>query len=189
MLRKFILLGIFTGGCASLPVFYELNPRAVERWYASLTEETSPAPVQQASQTSRPALARAGAAEPLPGRKVRVGSDASGHFTAEFKFNGHGMPAMVDTGATYVALNRSMARRIGIAPPQDAFIHEVRTANGVTKAATARIERIQIGRIAVEDAEALILDDRALDGALVGMSFLRRLSSFQMENGSLVLQQ
>lgn len=189
MLRKFILLGIFTGGCASLPVFHQLNPHAVERWYAALTRSDAEAPAARPVPVAAPTAVTAEAAQPLAGRKVRVTSDAGGHFTADFKLNGRNVRAMIDTGATYIALNRSAARRIGIALPQDAFIHDVKTANGVTKAAAARIERVEIGRISIENAEAVILDDKALDGVLIGMSFLKRLSGFNVQNGSLVLQQ
>lgn len=189
MLKKFVLLGIFTGGCASLPVFHQLNPHAVERWYAALTRSDAEAPVTQPAPIAVPAVATVETAQPLVGRKVRVASDAGGHFIADFKLNGRNVRAMIDTGATYIALNRSAARRVGIAPPQDAFIHDVRTANGVAKAAAARIEHVQIGRISIEGAEALILDDKALDGVLIGMSFLKRLSGFNVQNGSMVLQQ
>lgn len=34
-----------------------------------------------------------------------------------------------------------------------------------------------------------MLEDAALDGTLVGMSFLNRLSKFQVENGALLLVQ
>lgn len=189
MLRKFILLGIFTGGCASLPVFHQLNPHAVERWYAALTRSDAVAPAVQPVAIAAAAAETAEAAQPLAGRRVRVASDAGGHFIADFKLNGRNVRAMIDTGATYIALNRSAARRVGIAAPQEAFIHDVKTANGVVKAAAARIERVQIGRISVEGAEALILDDKALDGVLIGMSFLKRLSGFNVQNGSMVLQQ
>ena len=62
-------------------------------------------------------------------------------------------------------------------------------ANGITRAAGIVIERIQIGRIMVEDVQAAVLDDDALDGTLVGMSFLNRLSKFHVENGALLLVQ
>ena len=95
----------------------------------------------------------------------------------------------MDTGATMVAINRSTARRIGISLSPGDFRHEVQTANGATKAAAAVIDRIQIGRITLQNVEAAVLDDAALDGALVGMSFLKRLSKFEMQDGALLMQQ
>ena len=37
-----------------------------------------------------------------------------GHFVGDFRFNGRRIEALVDTGATAVALNLSTARRIGV---------------------------------------------------------------------------
>ena len=69
------------------------------------------------------------------------------------------------------------------------FKYTVRTANGETRAAGVTIERLQIGRILVEDVEAVVLDDKALDGTLIGVSFLKRLAKYQVENGALLLVQ
>ena len=50
----------------------------------------------------------------------------------------------------------------------------------------AMIERLQIGRILVENVEAIVLDDKALARTLIGMSFLNRLGKYQVENGALL---
>jgi aspartyl protease family protein len=51
------------------------------------------------------------------------------------------------------------------------------------------IDRIEIGRVHVENIEAVVLDDKALSGTLIGMSFLKRLDRFEVENGALLLVQ
>ena len=51
------------------------------------------------------------------------------------------------------------------------------------------IDRLQIGRISVEDVEAVVLDDSALSGTLIGVSFLNRLAKYQVEDGALLLVQ
>jgi aspartyl protease family protein len=35
----------------------------------------------------------------------------------------------------------------------------------------------------------VVLEDSALAGTLVGMSFLKRLSKYEVENGAMILQQ
>ena len=129
------------------------------------------------------------ATEVLLGRKVRIAADPRGHFNADFKLNGRSIDAMVDTGATLVAINLSTARRIGIQLTPGDFKYTVNTANGKTRAASATIERLQIGRILVENVDAVVLDDKALDGTLIGVSFLKRLAKYQVENGALLLVQ
>jgi aspartyl protease family protein len=48
---------------------------------------------------------------------------------------------------------------------------------------------MQIGRIAVDHVQALVLEDGLLKDTLVGMSFLNRLEKFQIADGSLLLSQ
>ena len=43
------------------------------------------------------------------------------------------------------------------------------------------IDNLQIGRISIESVQAIVLDDKALDGTLIGMSFLKRLDKFEVE--------
>jgi aspartyl protease family protein len=96
---------------------------------------------------------------------------------------------MIDTGATVVAINVTTARRIGIVLTPSDFTYAVTTANGKAKAATATIDAIQIGKIYVDKVPAVVLEDSALSGTLVGMSFLKRLSKYEVENGAMILQQ
>ncbi|WP_318528240.1 TIGR02281 family clan AA aspartic protease [Mesorhizobium sp. ZC-5] len=187
-MRNFVILGMAVAASVAIPMAYQSDPKAFHRLLApseeAATEAAEPAPTLKVVATPVPA-----APEVLLGRKVKVSADERGHFVADFKLNGRAVEALVDTGATTVAINRSTARRIGISLDRDDFKYEVRTANGVTRAAGIVIERIQIGRIMVEDVQAAVLEDTALDGTLVGMSFLNRLSKFHVENGALLLVQ
>lgn len=187
MLRKLLLVGVFAGSSASVPILYQANPEAFHRFVenvASSEPEAAPIEVAAVSAPSPSPVTEA----PL-GRKVRLQADERGHFTAEFRLNGRRVPAMVDTGATLVALNLSTARRIGLNLTADDFKYEVTTANGSTKAASASIERLQIGKIEVADVQAVVLEDSALNGTLIGISFLKHLGKYQVENGSLLLVQ
>jgi aspartyl protease family protein len=195
MLQKMILLGLFVGACGALPIVYEANSNLVDAVVAASTKQPETRYVQTDAGPLRTTLiaatpmAAAPAEQPLLGRKVLLKADDRGHYVADFRLNGRAVTALVDTGATTVAINRSTARRIGISLTNSDFKYPVQTANGATKAAVAVIDRIDIGRITLEDVEAAVLDDRALDGTLVGMSFLKRLSKFQTQNGDLILQQ
>ena len=84
---------------------------------------------------------------------------------------------------------RSTNPRLGINVSPADFIYEVNTANGKAKVAPAMIREIEIGRVRVRDVEAAVLDDRALDGTLLGMTFLKRLESFSVTDGDLILKQ
>jgi aspartyl protease family protein len=187
MLRKLLMVGIVAGSSASIPILYQSNPQGFQDLLQSAVQG-SEAPKKKLSS---PIVVKAvePVQETLAGRKVRVRADATGHFLADFKLNGRSVGAMVDTGATLVAINQSTARRIGISLTAGDFKYQVSTANGNARAAGVTIDSLQIGRIAVEDVQAVVLEDQALDGALIGMSFLKQLSKFQVEDGSLLLVQ
>ena len=99
------------------------------------------------------------------------------------------MTGLIDTGATMVAINMSTARQIGIKLGNADFRGSAETANGRTRAAFVTINRLEIGRISVDNVEAAVLDDKALSGTLIGMTFLNRLRRYQVENGALLLEQ
>ena len=120
-------------------------------------------------------------------RSAVIGSDANGHFTGLFSINGRKEEGMVDTGASMVALNVTTAQRIGIDKADLDFRYAVDTANGKARAAYIRLDRIEIGPVRIENVGAMVLEDKALSGTLIGMSFLKGLTSYKVENGRLHL--
>lgn len=187
MLRKLLLVGIFAGSSASVPILYQANPEAFHDIIRSaVSEQEEPQQTVASVNLARPA-------QPVPastlGRKVRLEADSRGHFTADFKFNGRRVQAVIDTGATLVAMNASTARRVGISITPADFKYTVETANGKAKAAAARIDSLQIGKIAIDDVDAIVLQDDALKDTLIGVSFLNRLNKYQVENGVLLMAQ
>ncbi len=187
MLRKLLIVGVSAGVSASVPIIYQANPDMFGVWLKSVFSEEAPDPQ---AVSAIPGLRLARAETPaLLGRKVLISSDNRGHFAADFKINGRPITALVDTGATLVALNESTARRVGVKLQPTDFRMRVTTANGEVKAAAVTIETLQIGRIAVDNVQAVVLEDKALGDTLIGMSFLKRLGKFSVEDGALLLVQ
>jgi len=184
MLRKLVIFGLFACLSAMLPGLYQRNADLVQD-VAGLVLGRDAAPALVAQQ--QVALVRE--RQPVSGRQVRIAADPRGHFTAGFRLNGRMLDAMIDTGAALVAINRSTAQRIGISLANADFRYAVNTANGKARAAGVVIDRLEIGRIDIGNVEAVVLEDSALDGILIGMSFLNRLSGYRVENGALVLEQ
>ncbi|MCX7303918.1 MAG: TIGR02281 family clan AA aspartic protease [Hyphomicrobiales bacterium] len=185
MLRRLIILIFFAVASAAIPFIYERNPElfeAVLRPSQAAPEIVAKAEIRTSQPSGLPT-------EVLLGRKVRIAADPYGHFKADFKLNGQAVGAMVDTGATLVAMNTSTARKVGIKIAAGDLKYTVKTANGEARAAGVIIAKLQIGRILVENVEAVVLDDRALEGTLIGVSFLKRLAKYQVENESLLLVQ
>ena len=103
--------------------------------------------------------------------------------------NGRSVPVLVDTGATYVSINDTTARRLGVAPQLDEYRYTVQTANGETTAALVTVARMQLGPIELRDVDTLVTRDGTLPVALLGMSFLGRLSKFEIADEQLTLKQ
>ena len=190
MLRKLVIVSAFVGTAASVPIVYQQNPKALQNLVRAVVEYDSSAPTaEETASVRRDTAPRPAAQVDLTGRKVRLAADDRGHFAGDFKLNGREIPAMIDTGATLVAINETIAKRACIVLAASDFKYEVDTANGKVRAAAARIDSLQVGRIYVTDVQAVVLEDKALSKALIGMSFLSRLDTYRVENGTLVLEQ
>ena len=120
---------------------------------------------------------------------IMLPEDGRGHFTANPLINGIQVESIIDTGASMIAMSQEDAGRIGVFPKPSEFTLTLSTAGGVVAAAPVKLRDVRLGGIYVRDIDAVVLPAGKLKGTLLGMSFLRRLSSFQVASGSLVLKQ
>ena len=125
---------------------------------------------------------------PSAGDIARIAADRNGHYASDIQVNGRTLSAIVDTGATLVALRYEDARALGIVFPGDRFDVGVRTANGTTQARRVRLRSIRLGAISLNDVDALVLGEGMLGTNLLGMSFLKRLSRYEVRGSTLVLE-
>jgi aspartyl protease family protein len=115
-------------------------------------------------------------------------SGSNGHYVTKANINNRSIAVLVDTGASAVALSYEDAEAVGLRPSSLTFNVPVNTANGIGKAARVILRKVEIDNVRVSDVDGLVLQRGALDGTLLGMSFLSRLRSFSVENGKLVLK-
>ncbi|WP_246520417.1 retropepsin-like aspartic protease family protein [Microvirga arabica] len=120
---------------------------------------------------------------------LSVQADSSGHFFVELTLEGRQVRMLVDTGASVVTLSYEDAQALVPRISKKDFTHKVQTANGIVEAAPVQIATIQVGDIVVREVEALILPPGRLRISLLGMTFLKRLSAFEISGGKLVLRQ
>ncbi|MEW5963525.1 MAG: TIGR02281 family clan AA aspartic protease [Pseudomonadota bacterium] len=122
-------------------------------------------------------------------RTVRIRQRGDGHFAARAEVNAAAiLTMMIDTGASTVVLKATDAQRVGIDTGALAFSIPVQTANGPTYAAATRLRSISIGGIEVRDVDALVAKPGSLNESLLGMSFLRRLRSYEISGEFLTLR-
>jgi aspartyl protease family protein len=119
---------------------------------------------------------------------VRIRRRGDGHFVARVEIDGAGVSMLVDTGASAVVLSPTDARRIGINVDGLTYTVPVNTANGSTYAAAVRLRRVAIGPISIGSVDALVARPGALNESLLGMTFLRRLKSYEFSGDFLTLR-
>lgn len=124
----------------------------------------------------------------LANRWVEIGPSKYGHFITRIKINGAKVAALIDTGASVVALSYEDAERAGLNPFRLKFDRKVSTANGITHAAEVTLDLVVVEGISVTNVDGMVMRKGAMRGTLLGMSFLRRLSGFRVERGTLYLE-
>ena len=123
------------------------------------------------------------------GRTVELKAGPHGHFYSSIRVNGRTVEAMVDTGASIVALTFEDAASAGIHVRDPEFTHRVSTANGVARVAIITLDSVAIDDITVRNVRAAVAERGKLSKTLLGMSFLGQLSRTEMSRGVLVLEE
>jgi aspartyl protease family protein len=113
----------------------------------------------------------------------RVGRD--GHFQVNTTINGAEIRTIFDTGASAIVLTASDAQRAGIALERLRFDVPVSTANGTGRAAVVQLDTVEVGGIVRNNVRAFVAERGALEGSLLGMSFLETLSRYSVSSNSL----
>lgn len=118
----------------------------------------------------------------------RIWPDTMGMYATVGSINGLPVEFLVDTGATYIALNGNEARRLGIEYRMKGKPATVMTASGRAQAFYVKLDKVKVGELQLQNVDAAVLEGEQPARTLLGMSFLGRV---QMENrgGALVLKQ
>jgi aspartyl protease family protein len=145
------------------------------------------APAQPAEDPAE-ALARRAPTPATGGGYMILEGNQAGHFQADVQVEGVTLKMLVDTGASAVTLTAEDADRAGIHPFPNDYTVRVSTANGVAQVAKVELHQVSLGSITVRDVTALVMQPGASSVSLLGMTFLQRLSSFQVADNRLVLR-
>ncbi len=119
--------------------------------------------------------------------QLSVAKGTGGHYWIAGSINGQSVQFLVDTGATSVAINENQARRLGIDYRVSGRPMVVSTASGTAKAWRVHLNSVKVGTIDVLGVEAVVVEGSSPTEALLGMSFLGRVS-WREEQGVLLLE-
>lgn len=115
--------------------------------------------------------------------EVVLERNRAGHYVADGAINGVPVRFLLDTGATEVAVPKSLARELGL---RVGGVVTVQTANGPVAGFQTRLESVRLGAIELSDVAALVTEGLDSETVLLGMSFLNRLD-FSQRAGRLTL--
>lgn len=129
----------------------------------------------------------------MPGRIVddkdgmlEVVSGQGGHFYMNTELNGVPVKFMVDTGASAICITRAIAVAAGIDVSKLVFNQIFQTANGASRGASAKVDRLKVGNYELRDVYVSV-SESGLSTPLLGMSFLSKLKSYTFKGNSLYL--
>jgi aspartyl protease family protein len=123
----------------------------------------------------------------VSGTKISFPANAQGHFVVEADVGGTRVRFLVDTGASDVSLSPADAERLGFDLTELDYTRRYRTANGMIRGAPVRLPRITIGPIELDDVRASV-NEAPMKHSLLGMSFLERLSGYEVAHETLTLR-
>jgi aspartyl protease family protein len=165
-------------------IFWNLRPTAAPAEPVVVTPDARvpDRTVTPPSPNSPPALT---ILRPSSNRTLVYRADRRGHFGLTATVNGAPTRFVVDTGASLVALTLDDARAAGFGRSELNFNQLTQTANGRVHFAAVMLREVRIEQLSIENVPAAVIEN--LDQSLLGMSFLKRLKSFEMREGALTI--
>ena len=118
-------------------------------------------------------------------RTVTIAPDSQGMYRVNGSIEGFQVEFMIDTGATFISMNRNHAKRLGIDFKSTGQEGISNTASGKDAVYTIELDRVVVGEISLRDVQAVVHDGEFPDVILLGNSFLQRVS--MRRDGALML--
>ena len=120
------------------------------------------------------------------GSRIEIHRAPDSHYYLTLNANGVPIRFVIDTGATNIVLSRQDSERIGINPDDLQFLYVAHTANGQTRTARTTLSTLALGPVIDHDV-AVSVNEREMEGSLLGMDYLERFDRIEISDGRLVL--
>ena len=109
-------------------------------------------------------------------QSVTIKPDRAGMYRIEGKINDTKVPFIVDTGATFVTINRNMADELGINESHAKMKGQAETVNGKVPIYIVGMARVEVAGLTIEGVDIAVHKGDYPSIALLGMSFLKKTS-------------
>jgi aspartyl protease family protein len=98
-----------------------------------------------------------------------------GMYLTSGSINGQTIDFLVDTGASFVVMNSSTARKLGIDYRYTGIKGMASTANGDVVTYNLKLKSVQVGNIKLKNIQGAVIEGNSPSQVLLGNSFLNRL--------------
>lgn len=123
----------------------------------------------------------------IEGGETLVPLRADGHYWVQARLNGETVDFLIDTGATYTGVSKSVAERAALQPDADDQGVMLDTANGTIVARMSTAGTLAFGSIQAHGLPVAIGPDSEVETNVIGMNLLSQLASWRVENDRLIL--
>jgi aspartyl protease family protein len=117
---------------------------------------------------------------------VQLERSSDGHFYADVEINGATVHALIDTGASGIALSREDARSAGLATSIGMPEVVGEGADGAVHGEYVTLDRITLGSRTAENMQAVVLNSGEV--TLLGQEFLSKFDSVEIHGDVMVLR-
>jgi len=160
-------IGIWVAIAGSLALLYSFESE-ITKIYETVAQKADPTTAQER------------------GAAVVLQAGENGHFYVRALVKGETILFMVDTGASDVVLSHAAAKALGHKLDRLDYSRMYNTANGIVMGAPVTLPYVAIGSVEVRRVSASV-NKTDLDTSLLGMSFLSRLSGYEVRGDELIL--
>ncbi|MDB5810673.1 MAG: hypothetical protein JWN94_2795 [Betaproteobacteria bacterium] len=105
---------------------------------------------------------------------VTLSASGNGHFVTTGQINGQSVQFIVDTGASFITLGGSDAKRLNINYLGGQRV-AMATANGVVPAYRVKLDEVRVGTVMLNNVDGIVQPETSMGVVLLGMSFLNRM--------------
>lgn len=125
---------------------------------------------------------------PTGHKTVTIAPDSTGMYVVNGSINDFQVEFIIDTGASFISMNKHQARRIGIDYKMDGKKQLSSTASGLDKIYVVKLGKVTVGDIVLKDVQGAVHDSDFPQQILLGSTFLSRVN-MQREGRLLKLEQ